>query len=134
MAAATQLCISVHLAVWPCRRPATQQEIHTYVHRMRVGGMPYCPQEVEVVGPVQQQWWLASACWLPCHLWWAYRSVTSLRRIVGVQEKGWDVGQTVEKLLQTGSRLSSEAHEVVRIPNLLSDADLIGEQLVDRFV
>lgn len=36
------------------------------------------------------------------------------------------MGQTIEKLLQTGARLSSEAHEVVRIPGLLTDADMIG--------
>jgi hypothetical protein len=42
------------------------------------------------------------------------------------QEKGWDVGQTIEKLLQTGARLSTEAHEVVRVPGLLTDADMIG--------
>jgi hypothetical protein len=44
-----------------------------------------------------------------------------------VQEKGWDVGQTIEKLLQNGARLSAEAHEIVRIPGLLTDADMIGE-------
>lgn len=42
------------------------------------------------------------------------------------QEKGWDVDHTIEKLLQTGSRISAEAHEVVRIPGLLTDADMIG--------
>ncbi len=43
-----------------------------------------------------------------------------------LQEKGWDVGQTIEKLLKNGARISSEAHEVVRIPGLLTDADMIG--------
>ncbi|KAI7841433.1 hypothetical protein COHA_004828 [Chlorella ohadii] len=58
-------------------REATQQEIHTYVHRMR--------------------------------------------------EKGWDVDQTIEKLLKNGTRISAEAHEIVRIPGLLTDADMIGD-------
>lgn len=42
------------------------------------------------------------------------------------QEKGWDVGQTIEKLLRNGTRISTEAHEIVRIPGLLTDADMIG--------
>lgn len=44
-----------------------------------------------------------------------------------LQEKGWDVDQTIEKLLHNGTRISAEAHEVVRIPGLLTDADMIGE-------
>ncbi len=43
-----------------------------------------------------------------------------------LQEKGWDVGQTIEKLLQNGTRISAEAHEIVRVPGLLTDADMIG--------
>ncbi len=43
-----------------------------------------------------------------------------------MQEKGWDVGQTIEKLLRNGTRISTEAHEIVRIPGLLTDADMIG--------
>lgn len=42
------------------------------------------------------------------------------------QEKGWDVDQTIEKLLKNGTRISAEAHEIVRIPGLLTDADMIG--------
>ena len=38
------------------------------------------------------------------------------------------MGQTIEKLLQNGARLSAEAHEIVRIPGLLTDADMIGER------
>jgi hypothetical protein len=60
-------------------REATQQEIHTYVHRMR--------------------------------------------------EKGWDVNHTIEKLLKNGTRISAEAHEIVRIPGLLTDADMIGDMV-----
>ena len=43
-----------------------------------------------------------------------------------LQEKGWDVDQTIEKLLKNGTRISAEAHEIVRIPGLLTDADMIG--------
>lgn len=34
--------------------------------------------------------------------------------------------QTIEKLLKNGTRISAEAHEIVRIPGLLTDADMIG--------
>ncbi|PSC75340.1 methylase [Micractinium conductrix] len=60
-------------------REGTQEEIHTYLHRMR--------------------------------------------------EKGWDVGHTIEKLLKNNTRISAEAHEVVRIPGLLTDADMIGDMV-----
>lgn len=43
-----------------------------------------------------------------------------------LQEKGWDVGRTIEKLLHNGARISAEAHEIVRVPGLLTDADMIG--------
>ena len=46
-----------------------------------------------------------------------------------MQEKGWDVGHTIEKLLKNGARMSTEAHEIVRIPGLLTDADMIGGYL-----
>lgn len=36
------------------------------------------------------------------------------------------MGQTIEKLLRNGTRISTEAHEIVRIPGLLTDADMIG--------
>ncbi|KAI3428766.1 hypothetical protein D9Q98_007587 [Chlorella vulgaris] len=58
-------------------REGRQEEIHTYLHRMR--------------------------------------------------EKGWDVGRTIEKLLHNGARISAEAHEIVRVPGLLTDADMIGD-------
>lgn len=57
----------------------------------------------------------------------AFRSLATLPHPRSVQEKGWDVDQTIEKLLKNGTRISAEAHEIVRIPGLLTDADMIGE-------
>ena len=36
------------------------------------------------------------------------------------------MNQTIEKLLKNGTRISAEAHAIVRIPGLLTDADMIG--------
>lgn len=40
--------------------------------------------------------------------------------------------QTIEKLLANGTRISAEAHEIVRIPGLLTDADMIGARRLER--
>lgn len=98
----------------PFCREATQEEIHTYLHRMRVRALPALCS--------------AAACHTSCapanHMC-ADLAGLSLD-LSTLQEKGWDVGQTIEKLLQNGARISAEAHEIVRIPGLLTDADMIG--------
>ena len=141
----------------PCtRREATQQEIHTYVHRMRVcgvglvwgDGLEACagcafqavpPGSLGTLGDrrrpgapgcsnlrVQVQACPATPTAPPpehCRL----GPLPPLPSpFLLPQVKGWDVDQTIEKLLKNGTRISAEAHEIVRIPGLLTDADMIG--------
>ena len=110
-------------------REASQEEIHTYLHRMRVSGGWWVDGKANAAANMLLVciWQVASrfccstpSCCLPrCLL--CFCAALAL-----LQEKGWDVGQTIEKLLQNGARLSAEAHEIVRIPGLLTDADMIG--------
>lgn len=70
--------------------------------------------------------WTAAS--VPCPISACLRTFLVLAPLPhSLQEKGWDVDQTIEKLLKNGTRISAEAHEIVRIPGLLTDADMIGE-------
>ena len=53
-------------------------------------------------------------------------SFLTLTLLLRLQEKGWDMKQTIEKLLKSGANVSTEALEVVRIPGLITDAEMIG--------
>ncbi|GAB4814995.1 hypothetical protein N2152v2_002041 [Parachlorella kessleri] len=43
-----------------------------------------------------------------------------------LKERGFEVSPTIEKALKTGVRVCKQAQEITRIPDLLSDADMIG--------
>eukprot|EP00887_Chlorella_sp_A99_P001977 scaffold18.g1977.t1 len=44
-----------------------------------------------------------------------------------LKERGWDCEMTLRRLLRNNLRVAQEVHAVVRIPGLLSDADMIGD-------